>query len=38
MIFIGGLLIVWNLILNYFIYNIQNNIGTICEIIEILNR
>jgi len=38
MIFIGGLLIVWNLILHYFIYNIQSNMGTICEVIEILSK
>ena len=38
MIFIGGVLIVWNLILNYLIYNIQNNIETICDVIEVLNK
>ena len=38
MIFAIGLLIVWNLILNYFIYNIQNNIETICEVIEVLSK
>lgn len=38
MLFIGILLIVWNLIQHYLIYNIQNNIGTICEIVEILNK
>lgn len=36
--FISGLLIVWNLILCYFIHNIQNNIETICDVIEILNK
>lgn len=38
MIFAIGLLIVWNLILNYLIYNIQNNMETICEIIDILSK
>lgn len=38
MIFIGTLLIIWNLILHYLIYNIQNNMETICEIIEVLNN
>jgi len=36
MIFAVGLLIVWNLILNYLIYNIQNNIEIISEVIEVL--
>ena len=38
MIFIGGLLIIWNLVLHYLIYNIQNNIETICDVIEVLNK
>ena len=38
MIFAIGLLIVWNLILNYLIYNIQNNMETICEVIDILSK
>ena len=36
MIFINVLLVVWNLVLCYFIYNIQNNIEVICEVIEVL--
>lgn len=38
MIFVCGLLIIWNLILNYLIYNIQNNIETICDVIDILSK
>lgn len=38
MMLVNGLLIVWNLIVCYFIYNIQNNIETICETIEVLSK
>lgn len=38
MLIVGGLLIIWNLILNYLIYNIQNNMETICEVIDVLSK
>jgi len=36
MILIIAFLAVWNLVLHYFIYNILNNIETICEVIGVL--